>query len=229
LSAGVNSQNIALTQFPIDKPGLELIQSYATAQHLPPFPDAKALTVELKASWVDASMLPAGAVSGYITTKATVPTYDHFSNRLWTWGPTKQTTLALVGLHIAASVAGHAEMIFATFEHIGNTPEADYTYAETQPGGGYTSKTVTSNTSGTWLFWTSGSNINQPRMVQGPFVQSAQGTFVVPQAYIFAYHGSTIGPSNILRMKPWGSPSDWPPNPNVFSAAVSNSHDIPDF
>jgi hypothetical protein len=43
----------------------------------------------------------------------------------------KTVNLAMVGMHVVGSTKGHPEMIWATFEHIGNAPNDDYSI-ETQ-------------------------------------------------------------------------------------------------
>jgi hypothetical protein len=74
----------------------------------------------VKSAWVLAAGLP--NPDSYITTTATVPTYNQSNANLWT--PTGQQTvkLALVGMHVVGSTAGHPEMAWATFEHVGTTP-----------------------------------------------------------------------------------------------------------
>ena len=53
-------------------------------------------------------------------------------------------------------------MIWSTFEHVGNSPNAAYKYNATM---GSNPKTVAQNTSGTWLFCASGASggFNQVR------------------------------------------------------------------
>lgn len=60
-------------------------------------------------------------------------------------------TLALLGVHIVGSSNGHPEMLWATFEHFGNTPNAKYQYGNR----GSTTATVPQNTSGTWTLTSS--------------------------------------------------------------------------
>jgi hypothetical protein len=77
-------------------------------------------------------------------------------------------------------------MVWGTFEHLGNEPDATYAYNAT--GGLHT---VTQNTSGTWLFSPSGFtgtvNISNASM---------NGTDIT---------GTPVAPTPILRAKPWGS------------------------
>jgi hypothetical protein len=210
------------THFPTSQADLNQITAFAATQGAT-FPDSSALIVELKASWIDASTLPAGAAAGYITTQATIPTYTPSANGTqWTQqGPNKPATLALVGLHLVGSAFGHPEMIFATFEHLGNAPNAAYSYVSTTPRppirGDQIIK-VAQNTSGNWLLSKSGST--------GPFnlqhmdiVGSVVGT-------IQALPSSSIGPSDTIRQKAWGAASDTIPNPNVNGPEVSNTQII---
>ena len=80
----------------------------------PPFPDSNALAIEVKSSWVLAAGLP--NLSSYIIITATIPIYNQATPNLWT--PTGQQTaqLALVGIHVIGSAAGHPEMVWATRE-----------------------------------------------------------------------------------------------------------------
>lgn len=178
-------------QFPTTNADLNSIVAFAMAHGKPnpPFPDPNALAIEVKSSWVVAAGLP--NLSTYVTMTATIPTYNQSNPNLWT--PTGQQTvqLALVGMHVVGSTAGHPEMVWATFEHISNTPNATYTYNSTAGA-----QTVSQNTSGTWLFSTSGS--------AGPF-NIAHMSFTGPPSNNIQSSGSfTISPSDTLRSDPWG-------------------------
>ena len=128
------------TPFPTTQPELDKIVAFA-AGHRKTFPDPEALAVEVKNSWVEATNLP--NLSSYITIQATVPSYDQSNPNLWTVNGQKTVQLALTGMHVVGSVAGHAEMIWATFEHFGNTPLAAYAYDSTSG-----TKTVPASTAG---------------------------------------------------------------------------------
>jgi len=181
-------------QFPTTLADLNSTIAFATAhgKGSPPFPDPHALAIEVKSSWVVAAGLP--NLSSYITMTATIPTYAQANPNLWT--PTGQQTvqLALVGMHVVGSTAGHPEMVWATFEHVNNTPAATYSYNSTSG-----TKQVTQNTSGTWLFAASGSS--------GPFNiahMSFTGPSGTPSNTIQAEPTFTISPSDTLRSDPWG-------------------------
>ena len=130
---------------------LNAITSLATS-HGTTLVDADALAVEVKTSWVEASSLPNNA-SGYITSTAVVPTYNTSSTTDWKPTGNKTIQLALVGMHVVGSTAGRPEMIWASFEHFGNTPNPSFEYVNS----GGTLANVAQNTSGTWLFSKNGS------------------------------------------------------------------------
>jgi hypothetical protein len=81
-------------------------------------------------------------------------------------------------------------MVWATFEHVSNTPPATYSYNSTSGP-----KTVAQNTSGTWLFSAPGST--------GPF-NVAHMSLSGPAGNIQSSGAFTISPSDTLRSDPWG-------------------------
>jgi hypothetical protein len=197
----------APTKFPTTSADLSKITTFASA-HGKTFPDPNALAIEVKSSWVEATGL--ANLSSYITMKATVPTYDKSNPNKWVPNGQKTVQLALVGIHVVGSTAGHPEMIWATFEHFGNTPNATYKYNSTTGV-----KTVNQSTAGTWLFATNGA--------ASPFnVMHMQ--FNDPNIEAISPH--TISPSNTLRMKVWGAASDASPNPLDPTSAASNTEII---
>jgi hypothetical protein len=197
------------TQFPTTQAELNKVVTFAAA-HGKTFPDPNALAIEIKTSWVETAGL--ANASSYITMVGTVPTYDKTDPKHWIPNGQKTVQLALVGMHVVGSANGHPEMIWATFEHFGNTPNATYTYNST---GGPNPKTVTQDTSGTWLFCPNGatSNFNTP-------LQSANGADIVSNS------NNPIGPSNTIRFKPWGGAAGQDPNPLVADIAASNTQII---
>ena len=95
------------------------------------YADANALALEVKSSWIDTAYLPAGTAGNYLTINAQVPAFAPNQTTpatAWTWDGSTMATrqLALVGLHVVGSVAGHPEMIWATFEQVNNSPDANY-------------------------------------------------------------------------------------------------------
>jgi len=182
-------------QFPTTQDDLDHTRAFAMAHGKPnpPFPDPNALAIEVKSSWVVAAGLP--NLGSYITMTATIPTYNQTD--LHTWTPSGQQTvqLALVGIHVVGSTAFHPEMVWATFEHVGNTPSATYSYVNSANG----TTTVNQNTSGTWLFSATGASgtPNQEHM----FFMGPAGT---PINAIQSSGTFTISPSDTLRSDPWG-------------------------
>jgi hypothetical protein len=181
-------------QFPTVQSDLDQTTAFAMAHGRPnpPFPDPDALAIEVKSSWVLAAGLP--NLSSYITMTATIPTYNQADAHTWT--PTGQQTvqLALTGIHVVGSTGSHPEMVWGTFEHVGNTPSAAYSYNSTTG-----LQTVAQNTSGPWLFSATGS--------AGPFNQehmSFTGPSGIPPNVIQSIGGFTISPSDTLRAEPWG-------------------------
>jgi hypothetical protein len=140
-------------------------------------------------SWVDASTLSSSA--NYVTVSATVPNYNTSIPSNWVPSGTKNITLALVGVHFVATVAGHPEMIWASFEHFGNTPNAAYTY--TSAGG---NTTVPQDTTGNWLFCVTNCPTSSTFNVSHAQVSGAD--------IVGLPSGSPITPSNTQRLNPWG-------------------------
>lgn len=217
---GISEGKINASHFPTSNADLLPITTFASS-HGVTFPDPNALAIEVKTAWVEASSLADS--SGYVTRLAAIPTYDNNdcdpALNPTLCKPTGQKTvlLALVGMHVVGSTNQHPEMIWATFEHFGNTPNDTYKYVAT----GNQVKTVSRDTSGSWLFSKSNSNgpFNKPHMSVDPSTGNIQ-----------AKTGFTIGPSDTLRSKAWGGAIDQAPNPinesNNASSENSNSEII---
>ncbi|PKU24055.1 hypothetical protein CWS72_13215 [Telmatospirillum siberiense] len=95
--------------------------------------DINQLALEVKSAWVDTAYLTAAQSAGLIKIAADVPAFTQSTVNglvvLTSDGKTTATrTLALVGMHVVGSVAGHPEMIWATFETTFNAPDATYSY-----------------------------------------------------------------------------------------------------
>lgn len=198
----------APTQFPTTAAELAKVTAFASA-HGKTFPDPHALAIEVKSSWVEAAGLP--NLNTYITRQGTIPTYDKSNPNKWVPNGHKTVELALVGMHVVGSTAGHPEMIWATFEHSNNSPNAAYTYNSTSG-----SKTVSQNTSGNWIFAKNGAAA--PFNVMHENLNASTG----------AIDGlsSDIVSSNIIRWKAFGAASNVSPNPIDGSAAASNTEII---
>ena len=198
----------APTQFPTDAAELAKIVAFAGA-HGVTFPDPDALAIEIKSSWVETTGLH--DPGSYFTMPAVVPTYDKSNPKKWTPNGQKTTTLALVGIHVVGSTNGHPEMVWATFDHVDNSPAGTYTYENTANA----TKTVTQSAAGSWLFTKTNST--------GPFNAEHQ-QFVSPN--IEAIAPFDIGPSDVLRAKAFGAAANVSPNPIDGSATASNTEII---
>ncbi len=203
----------AQTTFPTSTAQMQQIFGYALAHGLT-LSDSNTLAMEIKTAWIETNGLD---VNQYVTINATVPTYDTHNPATWVTNGTKQTELALVGIHIVGSANDHPEMIWATFEHKNNTPDAAYSYTAAAPAGSATTtvtRKVQQNTDGNWLFCARGSQgpFNVPRITVNP----ANGTLT-------AENGTTIGPSDTLRVMAWGASTNETPNPVDPAAEDANS------
>jgi hypothetical protein len=198
----------APNQFPTTPTDLNKVVAFAAA-HGKTFTDPDALAIEVKSSWVEAAGL--SNLSSYITMNATIPTYDTSNPNQWTPNGQKTVQLAMVGLHVVGSTAGHPEMIWGTFEHFGNAPNGTYKYIDNTNA----TKTVTQTAAGTWLFSASNSS--------GPF-NAAHMFFNSPN--IDSISPFTITPSDTIRWKAFGGAFDFSPNPLDATTAASNSEII---
>lgn len=176
--------------------------------------DSNALAMELKTSWVEASSLK--DPQNYITINAVIPTYDTTNNKKWVPNGKKTTKMALIGMHIVGSAAGHPEMIWATFEHKKNTPNAAYQYVDstskvrTVPQDGGTGWLLTANAADT---------TNQSHATVFDPQGNASDT-------LYGNNGFAITPSNTQRSMPWGSAKGKVTNQQDKSSAASNSEII---
>jgi len=193
--------------FPTTQTELNGIIAFASG-HGKTFVDPEALAIEVKTSWIEAAGIP--NANEYITTTATIPTYDKTDPNKWIPNGQKTVTLAMVGMHVVGSTKGHPEMIWATFEHVGITPNDDYSYRNSV--GGVTA--VPRNTAGTWVFC--------PNNSTGPFDQPRNA--LDGSGNIVPVSASPVGPDTVIRRKAWGAASDV--SPNFRGPAASNSEII---
>jgi hypothetical protein len=206
------------TPFPTKQTELTAITNFAKSHGKIFTPtEAKTLTIELKTAWVQASSV--ANPDTYITMEATIPTYDTSSSVSWVPNGQQTVKLALVGMHIVGTSTSHPEMIWATFEHFGNTPSGQYSYTSTNGS----TVTVPMNTGGTWLFCAANSSgpfnnqhmdvtTNPPNITADP----PPGSTATPPPY-------TISASDTLRTAPFGASDNVSPNTQDPSAALSNS------
>jgi len=202
--AAVIPSNTTLT-FPLSASDMGPVVAFAASRgHT--IKDPNALAIESKSSWVDSSTV--SDPSDYIEVSATVPTFDKSDPDSWKPNGEATVKLVMLGLHVVGSANHHGEMVWGTFEHLGNAPNATYAYNSTSG-----IKTVLQDTSGAWLFTPNGST--------GPFNSTSNG---VSGGVIT---GSPISSSAVLRAKPWGSNDGGNPanaaalNTQVISANAS--------
>ena len=150
-------------------------------------------------------------LGAYITTEATIPKYDKTNPKHWVPNGQKTTTLALVGMHVVGSVLGHQEMIWSTFEHVNNAPNASYIYVDkaTETEGGAVRFQ--------WVMAVLRRRRHERLQHAATFASGAD---------IVSVGSNNIGPSNAVRYMPWGASNDNSPNPKDYSSAVSNSEII---
>ena len=195
--------------FPTTQGELDNITTFASSRGKT-FVDPEALAFEIKTSWIEAAGIP--NPGDYITMTADIPTYDKKDPLKWVKNGNKTATVAMVGMHVVGSAAGHPEMIWATFEHVGNTPNDAYSYRNS---GGGTTQVAAQNTAGNWLFCAT--------PCAGPFNQQRQ--FLSGDDIVASSPLIPIGPDNIIRRKAWGAAFDVNPNP-LKNPAASNSEII---
>jgi hypothetical protein len=206
------------TRFPTTQSELNRIVNFAASNGRSVSNGGIALAVELKSAWVEAEGLP--EADTYITTMGTIPTYDTSNPNRWVRTGEKTVRLALVGMHVVGSARNHPEMIWATFEHFRNAPNAQYAYerfGERRPGDGVYGaflRLVPRQISGRWLF--------AENSASGPFNTMHMR---VEGEDIVSVPGHTISPSNTIRTKPWGAAWERPPNP-LRNSVQSNSEVI---
>jgi hypothetical protein len=198
----------ALTQFPTTVDDLNKIKAFALANGKT-FPDANALAVELKSAWVKADGLD---TSKYITMKAVIPKFNMTDKMKWVPDGSEEALLAMIGLHVVGSTAGHPEMIWSTFEHLENTRNAEYSYT---PAVGEPKK-VPQDNGGKWLL-----SATPP----GPATEQNQPVMFADGPNIVAANENGIGPGDTLRINPWGTVSnaDKAADKNTELIAINNS------
>lgn len=175
------------TAFPTTEDDLILVEKSAGKT----FPDASALTLELKTSWVPVSAVP--NADRYITITAMVPSYDRSDAKSWTLNADMvEAELALVGMHVVGSVNGHPELVWASFESFRNAPFAAYSY-EMSDGA---VQNVPYDSSGTWLFMEeNGAEITH----------ISELAHVDSSGNIVATTDADIAPNNVVLLNPWGN------------------------
>lgn len=202
--------------FPTTQAELDSIVNYANTKGIK-LPDANALAMEIKTSWVEASTISETELSNYVVIDAYIPTYEKTSTKWTILNKSVKTKLALLGVHIVGSAAGHPEMIWSTFEHQNNAPSLSYSYIDKNNQ----VQKVAADTSGNWVLNSNPKdtvNINISHMkFKGDSIYSN---------FKGAPANNTISPSNSTKTKPWGVANVGVPNPENATAAASNSQVI---
>ncbi len=218
---GIN-HGTGLPLFPVNATDLGRITTFAAA-HGKTFPEPNAMAVELKTAWIRAKDLV--DASSFITAFGTIPKYQVNNPAEWVRIGTETAKLAMVGIHVVGSTKGHPEMIWATFEHVCNTPNAAYLYRSTAGGPTAPPFSVPQDTAGDWLF------CQDPAPAAGPFNRAQMRVADVDQVGgADDIEGINTGsqilliqPSDTIRRKAWGGASNSKPNPLVLATADSNS------
>ena len=115
--------------FPVSRSELENIKQFANS-HTKPLLEPNVLTVTLKSAWVETAHFSPEERRKYITMEATVPDHDRSDNTKSVPKQPKTVELALIGMHVVFGLVGHPEKIWATFEHVNNTPHDTYFYLD---------------------------------------------------------------------------------------------------
>ena len=202
LASGVNSNGLTgVTQFPTTADQRDAIVQYAKQAYGVNITDGNTLAMEMKSAWIQVN--DSMDLKNFITMKSDIPKYVKVDDKKWTWDGTtleQGVTLACVGYHLVGSTVDHPEMIWATFEHVRNVPDANFYYVAKDD-------TVTLQKNWTdegfpiqtnWLFMDGKSkqqSMNQMRME-------------LLKLDITAMPDKTIGPSNTMRTHPWGGTPD---------------------
>lgn len=207
---GVNEGKLNGNQFPTTASARDSIVAYAKTKGWAAPPDPNALAIELKTSWVEVTDLP--NVESYVTIKAIIPTYDKSNPNKWVENGQRTAKLALVGMHIVGSVAGHPEMIWATFEHEKNTPNTAYSYVDKNNN----VKQVPADTGKGWLF---NANANDTTGAQNIQNMTVSGDTILVK-------NPSLASPTARRIMAWGVASNTVPNGEDKTPADSNSEVI---
>lgn len=213
------SNQIADSQFPTTQAQLQAVLNYAKRKGLPPPKNPNALAMEIKTSWVEVTPDLKNSES-YIQIKAIVPVYDKTISKQWTPKGERTATLAMVGMHVVGSVAGHPEMIWATFEHKKNTPNLGYAYRDKNNN----IKQVPADNGKDWLFNNDASktdSINNPTMRVKQIINNKKDT-----VNVIAFDLAKIVSPRVKRIMAWGSAANTKPNPENATPADANSQVI---
>lgn len=206
--SAVNAGKMEGKQFPTTQAELDVIVKYAKDNGVV-LPDATALAMEIKTSWVEANTIDPDEIENYVIIDANIPTYEKTPTKWTILDKSVKVKLALLGVHIVGSTAGHPEMVWSTFEHKKTAPAMGYTYLDVN----HKVQSVAANTGSDWFL---NSNANDTININISHMKFKGDS-------IYATPNHTISPSNSTRMKPWGVANSGVPNPENASVAASNS------
>lgn len=202
--SATRNENRIYDKFPTTNTARNNILTWARKNGYALPPDANALAVEIKTSWIIADSLI--NQSNFVTMDAMVPTYNTSSDTIWIPNGQRKVKLALVGIHVVGSVAGHPEMVWATFEHASNTPDTAYQYINNKQQ----VQTIAAD-AGNFLFAPDTATVfNIPHM------RANGDTVKAIQPYTFSA-------SNTQMTFPFGTAFNTRPNQEDTSSAASNS------
>ncbi|MES2058251.1 MAG: hypothetical protein V4564_20110 [Pseudomonadota bacterium] len=212
--------------FPTTLPQGQQIQTAAGTT----YPDVNQLALEVKSSWVDTAYLTTEQAAGLTTIQGQVPAFKEIKDKkgnlalIWDGKTMATRTLAMVGIHVTGTVAGHPEMIWATFETDFNAPDNSYSYINAS----FDPKTNTCKT-GTCLntipFATSSSTPSI--FYNGQSGASAPPTTVAETATSSDFNTAINSTSpalvatNVVRYNPWGNQQ--PATPSLTDPVVRNN------
>ena len=170
------------------------------------------LALQVKTTWLDTAGFGDLGLdpNKYIRIKGKIPTYDMSDPKKWIRNiasngsnVTKDAELALVGAHVVGSASGNSNMIWATFEHVDNTPVATYAYQHATGRKDFHQSAcrqdVAQSTCGGWLF----SQRILPGAPPASFNRLYMNAKNAPN--IEAAPGHNIEPSDTRREHAWGS------------------------
>ena len=209
--AAVNAGKMEGKQFPTTQAELDVIVNYAKENGVI-LQDSIALAMEIKTSWVEASTIAPSELGNYITIDAIIPTYTKTPTKWTILNATTTAKLALLGVHIVGSTAGHPEMVWSTFEHRKTAPALSYSYIDQSNA----KKTIKADTGSDWVL---NSNANDTLNINVSHMKFKGESIYATPSY-------TISPSNSTRTKPWGVANAGVPNPENPSVEASNSQVI---
>jgi len=213
------------SDFPVWPSELQQVVNYAKTQGAN-LPNAEALTMEFKTSWVDAETLT--NPNEHLLINATVPNYVMVPNAdKWsvsTMQPTIEKKLALLGVHVVGTVQGHPEMVWATFEHKNNAPDVTYIYENNQGQ----NQSVRGTSAGSWIFMSTNGDMNNANVAHAMDCNTSSPIFGCVAGDIVAQNNFKISASDTNRGNPWGSFGDDASNdiPNNNAQIISLNNDV---